>query len=128
MSTRPRCFVYLLNQYFKRLPPKALELDVFYIRPKTKYEEEGPWYDCVPVGKGKLRKYMEFFVNVDITMCQCRHNNLVYKEYTVSASAISLVQLWVLHMYTSRNLLSYDCPGYNACWYLQHKFFPSGQY
>ena len=39
MSTRPRCFVYLLNQYFKRLPPKALELDIFYIRPKTKYEE-----------------------------------------------------------------------------------------
>ena len=33
----------------------------------------------------------------------CRHNNLVYKEYTVPASAISLVRLWVLHMYTSRN-------------------------
>ena len=59
MSTHPHCFVYLLDQYFKRLPPKALQLDVFYIRPKTKYEEEGPWYDCVPVGKEKLRKYME---------------------------------------------------------------------
>ena len=29
-------------------------LDIFYLRPKKKFEPDSPWYDCVPVGKEKL--------------------------------------------------------------------------
>ena len=41
------------------LPPKAFELDIFYLRSKKKFAADGPWYDCVPVGKEKLRTYMD---------------------------------------------------------------------
>ena len=49
--------MYLLDKYFERLPSKAFELDMFYLRPKKKFEPDGVWY--VPVGKDKLRTYME---------------------------------------------------------------------
>ena len=58
-ESRPRCLVYLLDKYFKMLPPKAFELDIFYLRSKKKFAADGPWYDCVPVGKEKLRTYMD---------------------------------------------------------------------
>ena len=58
-ESQPRCLVYLLDKYLERLPSKAFELDVFYLRPNTKFEESGPWYVCAPVGKEKIRKYME---------------------------------------------------------------------
>ena len=56
---RPRCLVYLLDKYFERLPPRAFELYIFYLRPKKTFEPDGVWYDCVHVGKEKLRMYME---------------------------------------------------------------------
>ena len=58
-ESRPRCLVYLLDKYFEKLPPKAFKLNVFYLRQKTNYKEDGPWYDCDAVGKERLRKYME---------------------------------------------------------------------
>ena len=58
-ESRPRCLRYLLDKYFERLPPKAYELNVFYLHPKKKFEPNSPWYDCVPVGKERLRMYME---------------------------------------------------------------------
>ena len=32
-SSRPRCMVHLLDKYFSKFPPKALSMDVFYLRP-----------------------------------------------------------------------------------------------
>lgn len=62
-SARPRCLVYLLDKYFSKFPLKGKDMDVFYLRPISKKVDVGePWYECSPVGKEKLRKYME-------TMC-----------------------------------------------------------
>ena len=38
-------------------------MDVFYLRPVYYQILEGPWYECSPVGKEKLRKYLA-------TMCE----------------------------------------------------------
>ena len=57
-EARPRCLVYLLDLYLSKLPPKAIQLDLFYLRPK-KSAESGSWYDCVAVGKEKLRNFLQ---------------------------------------------------------------------
>ena len=62
-SARPRCLVYLLDKYFSKFPPKGKEMDVFYLRPVSKVSEKQYWYECAPVGKEKLRKFIE-------TMCR----------------------------------------------------------
>jgi integrase len=55
-SERPRCLVYLLDQYLKVLPNFAFEKDIFYCRPKKQCPSTltTPWYDSAPVGKNKL--------------------------------------------------------------------------
>ena len=51
-----RCLVYLLDLYLSKLPPSALEKDIFYIRPKaTRPEGNSPWYCNQPVGGDKLQ-------------------------------------------------------------------------
>ena len=40
---RPRCLVYLLDKYFERPPPKAFELDIFYLQPKKRFKPDGVW-------------------------------------------------------------------------------------
>ena len=57
-EAHPRCLVYLLDLYLSKLPPKAIQLDLFYLRPK-KSAESGSWYDCVAVGKEKLRNFLQ---------------------------------------------------------------------
>ena len=60
----PCCLVYLLDTYLQRLPHDASEKDVFYLRPKKAViKPDSPWYDNVPVGREKLRTYLE-------TMCK----------------------------------------------------------
>ena len=54
---KPRCLVYLLDKYFEKFRPN--DLDVFYLRPKASYTSSDVWYDCVPVGIQKLKKYLE---------------------------------------------------------------------
>ena len=56
----PRCLVYLLDKYFSKFSPKGKDMDVFYLRPLSKkVSDDEPWYECSPVGKEKVRKYME---------------------------------------------------------------------
>ena len=52
----PQCFVFLLDMYLRKLPQKAIEMDVLYCRPKasTPHDNTAPWYDPVPVGCNKL--------------------------------------------------------------------------
>ena len=50
----PRCLVFLLDLYLRKLPKYAFEHDVLYCRPKIKMPLDGPWYDPVPVGRNKL--------------------------------------------------------------------------
>ena len=40
----PHCLVYLLDTYFVKWPPQAVEKDLFYLRPK-KLPSETIWYD-----------------------------------------------------------------------------------
>ena len=39
----PRCIVYLLDKYFERPPPKAFELDIFYLRQNKGFKPDGVW-------------------------------------------------------------------------------------
>ena len=36
-DSRPKCLVYLMSIYLKKLPPYAFEKDVLYMRPKVKF-------------------------------------------------------------------------------------------
>ena len=45
IEAHPRCLVYLLDNYYCRIPPKAFELDIFYLQPKTKFDFDSVWYD-----------------------------------------------------------------------------------
>ena len=56
---RPRCLVFLLDLYFSKFPPKGLEMDIFYLRPKQNANSDVPWYECAAVGKHKLNTFME---------------------------------------------------------------------
>ena len=52
-----RCLVALLDKYLSKLPLLAFEKDIFYMRPKAfvPNDAKSPWYECMPVGKEKLR-------------------------------------------------------------------------
>ena len=55
-DNNPRCLVFLLDEYFKRLPKYAFEKDIFYLKhkPKAPVNEAEPWYESVPIGKNTL--------------------------------------------------------------------------
>ena len=61
----PQCLVFLLDQYFRRLPKYAFEQDIFYLRPKSSVpaSDDEPWYECVAVGKNSLANMLK-------VMCQ----------------------------------------------------------
>ena len=64
-ESRPQCLVYLLDTYLSKLPQGAKAPDTFYLRPVGKIPSNPavPWYECAPVGKEKLRKFLS-------TMCK----------------------------------------------------------
>ncbi len=51
-----RCHAYLLDKYFKRLPPQAFRNDVFYLRPLVKFsrDDDSVWFTAVSIGRNKL--------------------------------------------------------------------------
>ena len=57
-DARPRCLVNLLDLYFSKFPDNAKNVDYFYLRPRKKFKPDMPWYDCSPVGKETMKKYM----------------------------------------------------------------------
>ncbi len=62
-ASRPRCLVHLLDKYLSKLPKRGRDMDVFYLRPISKsvipFEQRDSWYECAPVGKEKLRHFLE---------------------------------------------------------------------
>ena len=52
-----RCPVFILDTYLSKLPPKAHECDLFYLRPLSEAptDASAPWYAAVPVGKDTLQ-------------------------------------------------------------------------
>ena len=57
----PQCLIYLLDLYLGKLPSFTQEKDILYLWPKKSVPSgsDSPWYDCVPVGKEKLRTYLQ---------------------------------------------------------------------
>ena len=53
-----RCYCSILDEYFKRIPMKAFEEDIFYLRPLTRFENQAVWFTSVPVGKNKNFKLL----------------------------------------------------------------------
>ena len=53
-----RCPVNVLDKYISKLPPHALEHDLFYLRPLQVVPADpmAPWYAAVPVGRDTLQK------------------------------------------------------------------------
>jgi len=53
-----RCHVHLLDLYFSKLPSKALETDIFYLRPisltTAPTDPLKPWFANVAYGENKL--------------------------------------------------------------------------
>ena len=53
-----RCHYSLLQQYFSKLPPEALQKDVFYCKPinfKSTVPSNRPWYTAIPIGHNTLQ-------------------------------------------------------------------------
>ena len=53
-----RCPVNVLDKYISKLPPHAMEHDLFYLRPLhvVPADPMAPWYAAVPVGRDTLQK------------------------------------------------------------------------
>ena len=52
----PKCVVYLLDFYFKRLPKPPEDMEFFFAKPldKVPSDARAPWFYSVPVGKNTL--------------------------------------------------------------------------
>ena len=53
-----RCHLHLLDLHISKLPPDAIEKDLFYTRPLERLpaNDTQPWYTAVPVGRTTLGK------------------------------------------------------------------------
>ena len=56
-EAQPCCLVYLLGTYFAEFTPRAIELDLFYLRPK-KAPAGAIWHDNVVIGRDKLASFL----------------------------------------------------------------------
>ena len=56
-----RCHVFLLDTYISKLPPAAIEKDIFYCKPLSNIPTDptNPWYLPVPVGRNLLGKMVQ---------------------------------------------------------------------
>ena len=57
-EAQPRCLVYLLDTYFEKFPPRAIESDLFYLQPKKAPAGDHIWYDNVAIGRDKLTNFL----------------------------------------------------------------------
>ena len=55
-ESQSRCHVYLLDKYFQKLPPKAIEKDNFYVQPATSGKQ---WFTARPIGRNMLSKMVK---------------------------------------------------------------------
>ena len=59
-----RCHCSLLDKYISKLPAKAIEADLFYVRSLAKVTKDSPtWYTSVPLGKNKLYNMVKDMCN-----------------------------------------------------------------
>ena len=56
-----RCPVNILDTYLSKLPRKAIEYDLFFLRPLSRVpaDPSSPWYASVPVGRDSLQNKLK---------------------------------------------------------------------
>ena len=55
LESKEQCHVEILDIYLLKLPPGALQLDAFYLRPLQKpVDPSKPWYSLQPLGRNTL--------------------------------------------------------------------------
>ena len=49
--------MFILYKYVSKLPKKAIDKDIFYVRPLNEVpkDDDAPWYIPVPIGRHKLQ-------------------------------------------------------------------------
>ena len=82
-----RCPVFILDTYLSRLPPKARENDLFYLRPLSEAPSDvsAPWYAAVPVGKDTLQNKLSNM---------CKKAGISDKKINHSLRAASATQMY----------------------------------
>ena len=61
-EAKNRCHVFILDEYFRRLPLIAFEKDNFYLQPIDGAESKSPadaWFTSTPVGRNTLQKMVK---------------------------------------------------------------------
>ena len=64
-----RCHYSLLQQYFSKLPPEALQKDAFYCKPikfKGAVPFSQPWYTAVPIGHNTLQAKLKSLLSAAV--------------------------------------------------------------
>ena len=81
------CPVYILDTYLSKLPPKAHESDLFYLRPLSEAPSDAsaPWYAAVPVGKDTLQNKLSNM---------CKQAGINGKKTNHSLRAASATQMY----------------------------------
>ena len=82
-----RCPVKVLDTYISKLPPKAIEADLFYVRPlfESPPDPSLPWYTSVPVGKDTLSNKLKLM---------CKHAGVKGNKTNHSLRAASATQMY----------------------------------
>ena len=82
-----RCPVNILDTYLSRLPSKAHESDLFYLRPLSEAptDASAPWYAAVPVGKDTLQNKLSNM---------CKQAGISGKKTNHSLRAASAIQMY----------------------------------
>ena len=113
IESRPRCLVYLLDLYLGKLPQWAKDRNVFYVWPSKNVPSNptSPWYDCVPLGKEKLRKFV-------VVMCKEAGINEKKMNHSLRATGAtakfnaSVPEKMIRDVtgHRSKALMLYECP------------------
>jgi len=76
-----RCHTYLLHLYISKVPEKAIQEDVFYVRPlaKAPCDPFAPWFMSTPIGKNTLGKMLAtMYADADISGHKTNHSLRAY--------------------------------------------------
>ena len=111
-SAHPRCLVYLLDKYFSKLPPRAIDMDVYYLHCVSKKPADGDsWYECSPVGKEKLQKFVELLCNdAGITDKKTNHSLRVTGATALFSAGVPKRLIHDMMGHQSNALHLYKCP------------------
>ena len=110
---RLRCLVYLLDLYIAKLPLWVKENNVFYCRPATRKEllSLPPWYEVSPVGKEKLRTFVQVMCReAGISDKKTNHSLRATKATAMFTASVLEKMIREVTGHRSTGLLTYERP------------------